>query len=104
MPDIASARAWQLNLRRELSLHRQGMHEQLERSRRALRSSWATLSKSQPLVDRANSGKLDRDLDRLADDLIAQTRRLAQGQDDGSILAMLAGGRAKTNLSPLRKR
>jgi hypothetical protein len=104
MPDLADARAWQLNLRRELRLHRLGMHTQLERSRHALQASWATLARSQGLVERGDAGRLDRELDRLADELIEQTRRLARGNDDGSILALLAGQRPQPDLPRWRKR
>jgi hypothetical protein len=63
---------------------------QMSRAHRAVDESWKTLERSRALVEEADRFGRDREINLLADKLLAQQCEMIAMKDDGAMLAAIA--------------
>jgi hypothetical protein len=61
----------------------------LDNALRAVSASWTTLARSKALVESADRFRREREIQNLADELLAAEQRLLETNDDGAILATI---------------
>lgn len=87
--DAEELRARHAAFQRHRLDEREAFERQIGGAHRAVDASWETLKRSKAMVEEADRFGRAREINILADDLLAQQRELIAMHDDGAILAAI---------------